>query len=110
MPPVGWLPSPRTAPLHLQPGVIHGWWVGRAHGGCADVADDPEGLSQGVVHPQHLVTVLRLLLRLLHQGVLVSAGVQLCQQLGINEFLSLHTEMLTKHVNNQNTVFSVSFY
>lgn len=83
------LPSSGATALHLQPGVIHGRRHGGAHGGCADVTDDAEGLPQGVVHPQHLVTVLGLLLRLLHQRVLVATRVQLCQQLCIDELFSL---------------------
>ena len=85
-------PSSRAAPLHLQPGVVHRWWHGGGHSGRADVTNDAEGLPQGVVHPQHLVSVLRLLLRLLHQRVLVTARVQVRQQLGVNELLRLDTE------------------
>lgn len=83
------LPSSRAAPLHLQPGIIHGRRHGSADGGRADVPDDAEGLPQGVVHPQHLVAVLRLLLRLLHQRVLVAARVKLGQQLRVDELLRL---------------------
>lgn len=84
------LPSSGAAPLHLQPGVIHRRRHGGADGGRADVADDAEGLSQGVVHAQHLVAVLGLLLRLLHQRVLVAARVQLSQQLRVDELFSLN--------------------
>lgn len=87
--PVPLLPSPGAAPLHLQPGVIHRRRHGGADGGGADIADDAEGLLQGEVHPQHLVAVLRLLLRLLHQRVLVATGVQLSQQLGVDEVFRL---------------------
>lgn len=68
-----WRPSTRTATLHLQPRIIHRWRCGGGYSRCADVADYFEGLPQGVVHPQHLVTMLGLLLRLLHQTVLVTA-------------------------------------
>lgn len=73
--PAWFLPSPGAASLHLQPGVIHRRWHGGADGGGADIADDAEGLLQGEIHPQHLVAVLRLLLRLLHQRVLIAARV-----------------------------------
>lgn len=86
------LPPSRATPLHLQPGVVHRRWHGSGHSGRADVTNDAEGLPQGVVHPQHLVAVLRLLLRLLHQRVLVTARVQLCQQLSVDELLRLDTE------------------
>lgn len=86
---VALLPSPRAAPLHLQPGVIHRRRHGGADGGGADIADDAEGLLQGEIHPQHLVAVLRLLLRLLHQRVLIATGVQLSQQLGVDEVFCL---------------------
>lgn len=39
--------------------------------------------------PQHLVPALHLLLRLVHQCVLVPSRVQLSQELCINEFLHL---------------------
>lgn len=84
------LPSPGATPLHLQPGVVHGRRHGGGYGGCADVTDDAEGLPQGVVHPQHLVAVVGLLLRLLHQRVLVGTRVQLSQQLRVDELLSLN--------------------
>lgn len=84
------LPSARATTLHLQPGVVHRRRHGCAYGGCADVTDDAEGLPQRVVHPQHLVAVLGLLLRLLHQGVLVATRVQLSQQLCIDELFSLN--------------------
>lgn len=83
------LPSSGAAPLHLQPGVVHRRWHGGGHSGCADVTNDAEGLPQGVVHPQHLVAVRGLLLRLLHQRVLVTTRVQLGQQLCVDELLSL---------------------
>ena len=82
-------PPSGAAPLHLQPGVVHRRRHGGADGGRADVPDDAEGLPQGVVHPQHLVAVLRLLLGLLHQRVLVAARVQLGQQVGVDELFSL---------------------
>lgn len=83
------LPPSGAAPLHLQPGVVHWRRHGGGYGGCADVADDAESLPQGVVHPQHLVTVLGLLLRLLHQRVLVTARVQMSQELRVYELLRL---------------------
>lgn len=83
------LPPTGASPLHLQPGVVHWGRHGGGHGGCADVADDAESLPQGVIHPQHLVTVLGLLLRLLHQRVLVAARVQLSQELRVYELLRL---------------------
>lgn len=86
------LPSSRATTLHLQPGVVHRRRHGRGDGGRADVADDAERLPQGVVHPQHLVTVLGLLLRLLHQGVLVAARVQLSQQVGVDVVLRLEAK------------------
>lgn len=45
-----------------------------------------------MVHPQHLIAMLGLLLRLLHQRVLVATRVQLGQQLGVDELLGLCTE------------------
>lgn len=83
------LPSSRAATLHLQPGVIHRRRHGSGDGGRADVTDDAEGLPQGMVHAQHLVAVLGLLLRLLHQCVLVATRVQLSQQLCVDELLRL---------------------
>lgn len=35
--------------------------------------------------PQHLVPPLSLLLRLIHEGILVTSRVQLCQKLSIDE-------------------------
>ena len=67
------LPSSGAASLHLQPGVVHRRRHGGADGGRADVADDAQGLPQGIVHAQHLVAVRGLFLRLLHQRVLVAA-------------------------------------
>lgn len=52
-----------------------------------------------MVHPQHLVTVLGLLLRLLHQRVLVAARVQLSQELRIYELLRL--EKTNKQTNKR---------
>lgn len=78
--------------MHLQPGVVHWRRHGGGYRGRADVADDAEGLPQGVVHPQHLVAVLGLLLRLLHQRVLVATRVQLSQQLGVDELFRLGSE------------------
>lgn len=66
------LPSSGATPLHLQPGVVHRRRHRGAYGGCTDVTDDVKGLAQGVVHPEHLITVLGLLRRLLHQCVLVT--------------------------------------
>lgn len=66
------LPSSRGASMHLQPRVVHRRWHSSGYGGSADVADDAEGLPQGVVHTQHLIAVLGLLRRLFHQRVLVA--------------------------------------
>lgn len=88
-PPADDLPPSGAAPLHLQPGVIHRRWHGGGYSGRADVTNDAEGLPQGVVHPQHLVAMRGLLLRLLHQRVLVTTRVQLGQQLCVDELLSL---------------------
>ena len=86
------IPSPRAVVLHLQPGVINGRRHGGTDGGGANVTNDVECLTQGVVHTQHLVPVLRLLCRLLHQSVLVTARVQLGQKLCINKLLGLKVE------------------
>jgi len=113
------LPASRWHPSHLQPGVIDGRRHCRGDGGGADVTDDAKTLSQGMVHPEHLITVLgldqdrarsvnrstqqthlptssftshlwtHLFLGLLHQGVLVSTRVKLSQQVSVDELLRL---------------------
>lgn len=55
----------------LNPGVVHRRWCWGEGGGGVDVADDAQCLLQSLVHAQHLVTLLDLLSRLLHQCVLV---------------------------------------
>lgn len=73
----------------LYPGVIHGGRRGGERGGRVDVADDPKGFLQRLVHAKHLVPALSLLRGLLHQRVLVLGGVQLGQELGVYEIFNL---------------------
>lgn len=75
--------------LRVDPGVIHRWGQRDGDGGGADVADDAEGLLKGMVHPQDLLSVLRLISTLLHQHALIRARVQECQQLRVDELLRL---------------------
>ena len=70
-----------------QPVVVHRRRQGSRDGAGADVSYDDQGLLERLVHLQHLVPPLGLLRRLLHQAVLVL--VQVCQQLGVDEVLSL---------------------
>lgn len=75
--------------LRVDPGVVHRWGQGGGNGGGTDVTDDAEGLFKGVVHPQHLFSVLSLIGTLLHQHALIRTRVQERQQLGVDELLCL---------------------
>lgn len=90
----GWeiIPSPRAGALHLQPGVVHRRRLRSGDGGGADVTDDVQRFFQSEVHPQHLISTLSLFCRLLHECVLISARVQLSQQLGVDELFRLDGE------------------
>ncbi len=72
-----------------QPGVIHRWRQRCGEGGGGDVSDDGQRFFQSVVCAQNLLAPLHLLLRLVHQCVLVSGRVQLRQELCVNEVLHL---------------------
>lgn len=60
------------SPRLRNPAVAHRRRRGCGHRAGAYVTDDVEGLFDGVVHAQHLVSALGLVCRLLHQAVLIS--------------------------------------
>lgn len=74
-----------------DPAVVYRWRQGDRNSGGADVSDEDQGLFQSVIHPQHLVSPLGLLCRLLHQTALVCGWVQVGQQLRVDEVLRLET-------------------
>lgn len=77
------------SPGLLHPAVVDGRRHGDRHRGGGDVTDDVQCLLEGVVHAEHLVAVMGLLLGLLHQAVLVPRVVQVGQQLRVDELLGL---------------------
>lgn len=80
------LPATTTS---CHPGGVNRRRHGDGDGGGGDITDDGQRLLQGLVGPQHLIPPLGLLLRLVHQGVLVTCRVQLGQQLCVDELFHL---------------------
>ena len=71
-----YLRAPAWSPIQ---DVSTGGGTGNSDGGGGDITNDGQRLLQGLVGPQHLVPPLGLLLRLVHQGILVPCRVQLGQ-------------------------------
>lgn len=78
-----------ASPAASHPRGVDRWRHRGGDGGGGDVANDGQGLLQSLVGPQHLVPPLRLLLGLVHQGVLVACRVQLGEQLRVDELFHL---------------------
>lgn len=73
----------------LQPGVIH-WRRDRCGDGASgNIPNNVQSLLKCMIHPEHIISPLSLVRRLLHQTVLVSGWVEICQQLRVNELLRL---------------------
>lgn len=98
---------PARSPCSL-PGAVHGRGHWGGDGGGGDVSDDGQCLFEGMVGAQHLFPPLGQLRGLVHQRVLVPGGVQLSQQVCVDEVF--HLQWDGRRENGEIFTKSLSFF